>query len=367
MKIAQVAPLYESVPPKMYGGTERVVSYLTEELVSQGHDVTLFASGDSTTSARLIAPCRQALRLEGSIDPLAHHILMLELLSQVAGDFDIIHFHCDYIHFPLSRRLRLPNVTTLHGRLDLPDLVSLYREFLEMPVISISNSQRSPVPWLNWQGTVHHGLPLDLYQCQREAGTYLAFLGRICADKGIEQAIEIAKKAGIPLRVSAKVDRDDKEYFKEVVQPLLANPLTQFMGEIPESDKNGFLGNAIALLAPINWPEPFGMVMIEAMACGTPVIAFRRGSVPEVIDEGRSGVIVSTVDEAVAAIKNGKLVRRKSCRESFERRFTAPRMAREYLAIYERMVEPNNSITAMEPVITSVPEESAPWTMTSSA
>jgi len=367
MKIAQVAPLYESVPPKMYGGTERVVSYLTEELVSQGHDVTLFASGDSTTSARLIAPCRRALRLEGSIDPLAHHILMLELLSQVAGDFDIIHFHCDYIHFPLSRRLRLPNVTTLHGRLDLPDLVSLYREFLEMPVISISNSQRSPVPWLNWQGTVHHGLPLDLYQCQREAGTYLAFLGRICADKGIEQAIEIAKKAGIPLRVSAKVDHDDKEYFKEVVQPLLANPLTQFMGEIPESDKNGFLGNAIALLAPINWPEPFGMVMIEAMACGTPVIAFRRGSVPEVIDEGRSGVIVSTVDEAVAAIKNGKLVRRKSCRESFERRFTAPRMAREYLAIYERMVEPNNSITAMEPVITSVPEEGAPWTMTSSA
>jgi glycosyltransferase involved in cell wall biosynthesis len=368
MKIAQVAPLYESVPPKMYGGTERVVSYLTEELVRQGHDVTLFASGDSVTSARLVAPCRQALRLnDGCLDPLAHHVLMLELLSQVADNFDMIHFHCDYIHFPLSRRRRLPHVSTLHGRLDSPDLVSLYREFVEMPVISISDSQRAPVPWLNWQGTVYHGLPLDLYKFQGQAGTYLAFLGRICADKGIVEAIEIAKKAGIPLRISAKVDRGDREYFKDVVEPLLGHPLIQFVGEISESEKNEFLGSAIALLTPINWPEPFGMVMIEAMACGTPVVAFRRGSVPEVIDEGRSGFIVSSVDEAVAAIKKGRLVSRMSCRESFERRFTACRMARDYLKNYERLLESNNTITAMDPVGTSGPEESAPWTMTSSA
>jgi glycosyltransferase involved in cell wall biosynthesis len=368
MRIAQVAPLHESVPPKMYGGTERVVSYLTEELVSQGHDVTLFASGDSVTSARLVAPCAEALRLnEACVDPLPHHVLMLEMLSQAAGEFDAIHFHCDYIHFPLARRRRLPNVTTMHGRLDLPDIVSLFREFMDMPVISISDSQRAPVPWLNWQGTVYHGLPVDLYQFRRQAGRYLAFLGRICPEKGIEQAIEIAKRTGIPLRVSAKVDRADKDYFNDVVQPLFKNPLIEFVGEISESEKNEFLGNAMALLTPINWPEPFGMVMIEAMACGTPVVAFRRGSVPEVVEEGRSGLIVSTVEEAVAVIRKGSLPRRQSCRERFERRFTAPRMAQDYLAIYERLAKCGNAITAIEPESASDPEENAPWTMTSSA
>jgi|SRR5579872_1011923 len=279
----------------------------------------------------------------------------------------MIHFHCDYIHYPLSRRRRLPHVTTLHGRLDSADLASLYREFIEMPVISISDSQRKPVPWLNWQGTVYHGLPLGLYQFKRHDGSYLAFLGRICKDKGIEETIEIAKKTAIPLRISAKVDRADRDYFNDVVQPLLRDPLIQFVGEITESKKNEFLGNAIALLTPINWPEPFGMVMIEAMACGTPVLALRRGSVPEVIDEGRSGLIVSSVDEAVAALKKGKLVSRKSCRESFELRFTACRMTRDYLKIYELLADSNNTITAMERVGTSAPKESAPWTMTSSA
>jgi len=368
MRIAQVAPLYESVPPKKYGGTERVVSYLTEELVTQGHDVTLFASGDSITSARLVAPCTEALRLsEDCVDPLPHHVLMLEMLSQAAGEFDAIHFHCDYIHFPLARRRRLPNVTTMHGRLDLPDIVSLFREFMEMPVISISDSQRTPVPWLNWQGTVYHGLPVDLYQFNRQGGRYLAFLGRICPEKGIEQAVEIAKRTGIPLRVSAKVDRADKDYFNDVVQPLFKNPLIEFVGEISESEKNEFLGNAMALLTPINWPEPFGMVMIEAMACGTPVIAFRHGSVPEVVEEGRSGLIVSTVEQAVAAIRKGSLPGRQSCRERFERRFTAPRMAQDYLAIYKRLAECSSSIAAIESESASDPEENAPWTMTSSA
>lgn len=340
MKIAQVAPLYESIPPKLYGGTERVVAYLTEELVRLGHRVTLFASGDSRTHARLVSCCTSALRLnQQCIDPLAHHIVMLDRVFRESENFDIIHFHCDYLHFPWSRHAKTPNLTTLHGRLDLPDLVPLYREFAEMRVVSISNSQRTPLPWLNWQGTVYHGLPPNLYHFHSKPGKYLAFLGRICPEKGIDFAIEIARKSGIELRIAAKVDRADEQYFQQVIRPLLDHPLIHFIGEIADRDKDEFLGNALALLAPLNWPEPFGIAMIEALACGTPVIAFPRGSVPEVIDDCKSGFIVRTVDEAVAKIKNIRRFGRKACRQIFERRFTVARMAKDYLEIYERLAE----------------------------
>lgn len=339
MRIAQVAPLYESVPPQLYGGTERVVSYLTEELVAQGHDVTLFASGDSITNARLVALRPQAIRLDkGCVDQLACHILMLEQVFRAAEDFDAIHFHVDYLHFPLSRRHSHPNVTTLHGRLDIPDLAPLYREFIEMPVVSITGAQRRPLPWLNWQATVHHGLPADLYRLHRESGKYLAFLGRISPEKGVDQAIEIAKKAGIELRIAAKVDRVDEEYFEEVIRPLLDHPLVHFVGEIGDAEKGKFLGNALALLVSINWEEPFGLVMIEAMACGTPVVAYRRGSVPEIIDEGVTGYIVQNADEAVSALQRISGLSRERCRQVFDERFTACRMAKGYVAIYERLV-----------------------------
>lgn len=339
MRIAQVAPLYESVPPKLYGGTERIASYLTEELVNQGHDVTLFASGDSVTSARLVACCPQALRLDKHcIDSLAHHFVMMERVFHEADYFDIIHFHCDYLHFSLSRRHNTPGVTTLHGRLDLPDLVPLYRQFSEMPVVSISNDQRSPLPWLNWQATVYHGLPRDLYSFHPESGKYLVFLGRICPEKGVDRAIEIAKRAGIELRIAAKVDRVDTEYFKNVIQPLLADPLIQFIGEINEHDKNNVLGGALALLSPVRWPEPFGLVLIEAMACGTPIVAFEEGSIPELIENGRSGFVVKGLDEAVAAVKNIDQIKRQQCRQTFDERFTASRMAHDYMKIYERLI-----------------------------
>lgn len=340
MKIAQVAPLFESVPPKYYGGTERVVSYLTEELVRQGHEVTLFASGDSVTKAHLIAPCRRSLRLDKNcVDQLAHHILMLEIVFKQAYRFDIIHFHIDYLHFPLSRRHNVPHVTTLHGRLDIPDLVPLYREFGEMPVVSISNSQREPLPWLNWQGTVYHGLPEDLYTFREEHGKYLAFLGRIAPEKRVDRAIEIAKRTGIPLKIAAKVDKVDKEYFETVVQPLLRDPLIEYLGEIGDGEKNEFLGNAYALLFPIDWPEPFGLVMIEAMACGTPVIAYRRGSVPEVLEEGVTGFIVQGLEDAVEAVYKVRDINRRRCREVFEERFSATRMTRDYLNIYKQLLE----------------------------
>ncbi|GIW47195.1 MAG: glycosyl transferase [Deltaproteobacteria bacterium] len=340
MKIAQVAPLFESVPPKYYGGTERVVSYLTEELVRQGHEVTLFASGDSVTKAHLIAPCRRSLRLDKNcVDQLAHHILMLEMVFKQAYRFDIIHFHIDYLHFPLSRRHNVPHVTTLHGRLDIPDLVPLYREFGEMPVVSISNSQREPLPWLNWQGTVYHGLPEDLYTFREEHGKYLAFLGRIAPEKRVDRAIEIAKRTGIPLKIAAKVDKVDKEYFETVVQPLLRDPLIEYLGEIGDGEKNEFLGNAYALLFPIDWPEPFGLVMIEAMACGTPVIAYRRGSVPEVLEEGVTGFIVQGLEDAVEAVYKVRDINRRRCREVFEERFSATRMTRDYLNIYKQLLE----------------------------
>jgi len=340
MRIAQVAPLFESVPPKYYGGTERVVSYLTEELVQQGHEVTLFASGDSVTKAHLVAACRRSLRLDKHcVDHLAHQILMLEHVFQRAAEFDIVHFHVDYLHFPFSRRQPITDVTTLHGRLDIPDLVPLYREFLDIPVVSISNAQRAPLPWANWQATVYHGIPADMYRFREEPGRYLAFLGRISPEKRVDRAIEIAKRVQIPLKIAAKVDRVDRRYFKREIEPLLGDPLVELVGEIGEGKKDEFLGNAYALLLPIDWPEPFGLVMIEAMACGTPVIAFHDGAVPEVIDEGHTGFIVKELEDAVEAVRRTPELSRRRCREVFKQRFTATRMAHDYIRVYERLIK----------------------------
>jgi glycosyltransferase involved in cell wall biosynthesis len=340
MRIAQVAPLYESVPPRCYGGTERVVSYLTEELVRQGHEVSLFASGDSVTTARLIASCRRSLRLSTQcIDQLAHYILMLELVLKDIDRFDLIHWHIDYLHFPLSQRQSTPHVTTLHGRLDIPDLVPLYQEFKAVPVISISNAQREPLPWLNWQDTVYHGLPENLYTFRPEPGKYLAFLGRISPEKRVDRSIAIARRLGMEIKIAAKVDPVDREYFEAVIAPLLREPLVEYVGEIGEREKNQFLGHAYALLFPIDWPEPFGLVMVEAMACGTPVIAYRRGSVPEIIEEGVTGFIVHDLEEAVQAAERIPTLNRARCRQRFEERFSAARMARDYLASYQRLVE----------------------------
>jgi len=340
MRIAQVAPLYEAVPPKLYGGTERVVSYLTEDLVRAGHDVTLFASGDSVTSARLVGCCKEALRLnEKCVDQLAHHIVMLEKVFVSATEFDVIHFHIDYMHFPLSRRRAGAHVTTLHGRIDIPDLVPLYREFREMPVISISDAQRKPLPWLNWQGTVRHGLPKNLFQLQSKPGKYLAFLGRISPEKGADRAIEIAERAGMPLKLAAKIASADKEYFEQRIRPLLKSPLVEFIGEIGEKEKGEFLGEASALLFPIDWPEPFGLVVIEAMACGTPVIAWPCGSVPEIMQDGVTGHVVSTIDEAVEAVSKIEKFDRSRCRAAFDAHWTSARMAADYIKIYSRLVE----------------------------
>lgn len=294
MRIAQVAPLFESIPPRLYGGTERVVSYLTEGLVRQGHEVTLFASGDSVTAANLKPVCSRALRLETKIfDPLAHHIRLLELVFRDTRNFDIVHFHIDYLHFPLTRRQPITAVTTLHGRLDLPDLAPVYREFHEMDLVSVSDAQRKPMPWANWIATVHHGLPDGCYALQQEPGRYLAFLGRISPEKRLDRAIRIAQKVRIPLKVAAKVDAVDQEYFRSQIKHLLSDPLVEYVGEIGEEQKNAFLGNALALLFPIDWPEPFGLVMIEAMACGTPTIAWAMGSVPEILDVQKTGFIVN--------------------------------------------------------------------------
>jgi glycosyltransferase involved in cell wall biosynthesis len=346
MRIAQVGPLYESVPPKYYGGTERVVSYLTEELVRQGHDVTLFASGDSVTKAHLVAACRSSLRLDKHCqNQLVHHFVMLERLFQRAAEFDIIHFHIDYLHFPLSRRELITQVTTLHGRLDIPDLVPLYQEFQDMPVISISNGQREPLPWANWQATVYHGLPADIYRFRPEPGSYLAFLGRISPEKRVDRAIEIATRVGMPLKIAAKVDPVDKDYFESVITPLLSNSLVEFVGEIGDGEKDEFLGNAYALVFPIDWPEPFGLVMIEAMACGTPVIAYRGGAVPEVIEQGHTGFIVHDLETAVEAVRHVAQLSRKRCREVFERRFTVTRMAHDYLQQFERLIAKNQEVS----------------------
>jgi glycosyltransferase involved in cell wall biosynthesis len=340
MKIAQVAPLYERVPPPGYGGTERVVSWLTEELVRLGHQVTLFASGDSRTSARLIRGCPTSLRTNPDCrDNLVHHILMLEQLGKYRGEFDIVHFHTDYLHFALCREWRLNHLTTLHGRLDLPDLVPLYQEFKDAPVVSISRSQRRPLPDAHWVGNVYHGLPERSLAFHSDPGTYLAFIGRISPEKRPDRAIAIARGAGMQLKIAAKVDRVDMEYFETKIKPLLDQPNIDFIGEIGDDQKADFLGNAVACLAPIDWPEPFGLNMIEAMACGTPTIAFRHGSIPEIIDIGVSGIIVESVEEAIEAVERAKLMSRAACRSAFERRFTVRRMAQDYVKLYERIVE----------------------------
>jgi len=341
MRIAQVAPLFESVPPKLYGGTERVVSYLTEALVRQGHDVTLFASDDSETSARLVAPCGEALRLAGRAPAhVAYHLVLLEHVLAEADGFDVVHFHLDTLPLPLARRMATPSVTTMHGRLDLPELVPLYRTYPEAAVVSISDAQRGPLPWLSWQATVHHGLPPALYTPREAPGRYLAFLGRICPEKGILPAIEIARRAGVPLKIAAKVDDVDRAYFEAEVRPHLGHPLVEYVGEVGDAEKDAFLGEALGVLFPIDWPEPFGMVMIEAFACGTPVVAFPCGSVPEIMRDGVSGYVVGSVEEAVAAVRRLDGFDRRRCRAYFEERFTDARMAADYVDVYERLLTP---------------------------
>jgi glycosyltransferase involved in cell wall biosynthesis len=339
LRIAQVAPLYESVPPQFYGGTERVVSYLTEELVALGHDVTLFASGDSRSPARLVPGSPRALRLDAACrDPLAHHILLLEKVARQADEFDVIHFHVDYLHFPISRRGPVPHVTTLHGRLDLPDLVPVYREFAEVPVVSVSEAQRAFLPQAGWERTVHHGLPERLFSPGRGSRDTLAFLGRISPEKRVDRAIEIARRAGRRLRIAAKVDAADNEYFQKQIRPLLSAPHVEFVGEISDGQKSAFLGDAAALLFPIDWPEPFGLVLIEAMACGTPIVAFREGSVEEIVEDGRTGYLVQSVSEAAAAVGRLDALDRAECRRAFEERFTARRMALDYVDVYRDVI-----------------------------
>ena len=338
MRIAQVAPLAESVPPQLYGGTERIVSYLTEELVRQGHDVTLYASGDSVTSAELVAVTPRSLRLDPDVvDPLAHTMVVMERLNADASRFDIVHFHFDHVQFAFMRRLPVPSVATMHGRMDLPDLVALFREYTDVPLVSISDAQREPLPGLNWVATVPHGLPMDEIRWYPEKGRYLAFLGRTSPEKRLDRAIEIAQRADLPLRVAAKVDPVDREYFESEIRPLITGDV-EFIGEIGDDDKDDFLGKAAAVLFPIDWPEPFGLVMIEAGARGTPVVAFRRGSVPEVIEHGVTGMVVEDVDEAVDAIPTAIALPRDRVRKVTAERFAASRMAADYLAVYGRLI-----------------------------
>jgi glycosyltransferase involved in cell wall biosynthesis len=338
MRIAQVAPLFESVPPAAYGGTERIVSYLTEELVRRGHEVTLFASGDSHTAGRLVASCERSLRQDAECTfPDVFHLIELEQLYRQRSRFDVIHFHIDQLQYPLARRYGTPHVTTMHGRLDIRDLEYLYKEFPEAPVVSISDAQRRPLPWLNWRGTVYHGLPSDLFRFHEHPQDYVAFLGRVSPEKGLAPAIEIARRAGLPLKVAAKIDVADRDFFEQDIRPLLDDPLVSFMGEVGGTDKEELLGNARAVLFPIEWPEPFGLVMIESFACGTPVIAFPHGSVPEVMRDGVSGFVVDGVDEAVRALERVTELDRRACRRYFEDRFTDEKMVDGYLSIYEQL------------------------------
>lgn len=371
MKIAQIGPLMESVPPRYYGGTERIVSYLTEELVHLGHDVTLFASGDSVTSARLVSCATTALRLDPHVrDPIPYYMLMLDRVRESAEDFDILHFHIDQFHFPLFRPTAGSTVTTLHGRQDLPDLRPLYFGFSEMPLVSISNSQRAPIRNANFAATVYHGVPVDLLRPTfHPRGGYLAFLGRISPEKGVDRAIAVARTLGIPLKIAAKVDRVDEVYFREQIAPLLDNPGVEFIGEINDQEKSEFLGQALALMFLIDWPEPFGLSMIEAMACGTPVIAFRRGSVEEVVDDGTTGYIIDSVEDAILTMPRVVALDRRAVRRKFEERFTSARMAKDYVRVYRslgarptqigvpRLVDPayavpvKQAINSSEPVI----------------
>ncbi len=345
MRIAQIAPLHEAVPPKLYGGTERVVSFLTEELVAQGHDVTLFASGDSVTSAKLEAVWPRALRLDPAIrDSIAPQMLMMEAVRRQADEFDVLHFHLDYWSFSLFSRQRTPYVTTMHGRLDLPEWGPLFNMFQNAPVVSISDAQRRPLPQARYVGTVLHGLPENLLTPQPGPKDYLAFLGRIAPEKGPDKAIRIARACGIPLKIAAKVDRTDQAYFDEVIRPMLAGGGVEMIGEINDAQKPEFLSGAKALLMPIDWPEPFGLVMIEAMACGTPVIAFNRGSVPEIVEDGVSGFIVEDEHGAMAAVNRLSKLSRATVRQRFDKRFTARRMAEDYLAIYRSLAGEDRSV-----------------------
>jgi glycosyltransferase involved in cell wall biosynthesis len=339
MRIAQIAPLTEAVPPKLYGGTERIVSFLTEELVRLGHDVTLFASGDAITSATLAPMCARALRLDPGVrDAMAPHLMMLETVFRRADEFDVLHSHLDYWPFSLLTRQPTPFLTTLHGRLDLPEIWPHFEAHACAPLVSISNAQRAPMPWANWAGTIHHGLPERLLTPNEDAApSYLAFLGRIAPEKRVDRAIEIAGRCGLPLKIAAKVDRVDRDYFQERIRPLLAQPHVEFVGEIADAEKAAFLSAAHALLFPIEWPEPFGLVMIEAMACGVPVIAFDHGSVPEVVEHGLTGFVVGDVEGAVAAVERLPALPRAAVRARFEERFTARRMAEDYAALYARL------------------------------
>jgi glycosyltransferase involved in cell wall biosynthesis len=344
MRIAQIAPLTEAVPPKLYGGTERVVHWLTEELVALGNDVTLFASGDSRTSAKLDATWPRALRLDGSVrDPNALHMVMLERVRQKCDEeeFEFLHFHLDYYPFSLFFRQPTPFLSTLHGRLDLPEHQPVFTTFSSVPVVSISNAQRRPVPQANWAGTIYHGLPENLLTPRPVTPSYLAVLGRIAPEKGVDRAIRIALRCGIPLKIAAKVDRADQEYYDEVVRPLADHPLVEYIGEIGDHEKSDFLSGALGLLVPIDWPEPFGLVMIEAMACGTPVIAYNRGSVPEIVEENLTGFIVEDEISAAAAVNRLSELDRGMVRKQFETRFTAKRMALDYLAAYRKLMEAN--------------------------
>jgi glycosyltransferase involved in cell wall biosynthesis len=352
MHIAQIAPLTEAIPPKLYGGTERVVSWLTEELIALGHEVTLFASGDSVTSARLEAAWPRALRLDGSVrDPNALHMMMLERVYRRAGEFDFLHFHLDYYPFSLFSRQPTPFVTTLHGRLDLPEHQPVFDTFSTVPVVSISNSQRRPLPQANWARTVHHGLPVRLLEPKPIRPSYFAFLGRIAPEKGIDRAIRIAQHCGVTLKVAAKVDKADQDYYDEQIAPMMKSNNVEFIGEINDNEKSEFLSGAIALLVPIDWPEPFGLVMIEAMACGAPVIAFNRGSVPEIIEDGLTGFVVEDINGAIGAVDRLDHLSRAKIRRRFEERFTARRMAQEYLSVYRGLsdaIAPHLRLVAAE-------------------
>jgi glycosyltransferase involved in cell wall biosynthesis len=347
MRIAQVAPLAEAVPPVLYGGTERVISWLTEELVALGHDVTLFASADSRTAAKLEPICPSALRLDGAVgDASALMIVMLERVRQRAHDFDILHFHLDFHPFSLFRRQRTPLITTLHGRLDIPVLRTVFGTFPEMPLVSISNAQRLPIPSANWAGTIYHGMPVDLLTPRAGDRSYLAFLGRICPEKSVDRAIAIARACGRKIRIAAKVDPVDRGYFAEVIEPLLQLPHVEFVGEVGDAEKPNFLSGAVALLMPIDWPEPFGLVMIEAMACGTPVIAFNRGSVPEIVEDGLTGFVVEDEASAVQAVGRASGLSPATIRRRFEARFSARRMANDYLSLYRSLLNVDDRASA---------------------
>ena len=348
MRIAQVAPLYESVPPKLYGGTERVVAYLTEELVNKGHEVTLFASGDSKTKAKLVDIVPKALRLENHTDANVYNILQLQQVIDLSASFDIIHYHTDYFHFLSSCLSKGIHLTTLHGRLDIDGLSKLYQRFSNVPLVSISFSQRKPLPHPNWIGNVYHGLPSNLYSMGQGRGGYAAFLGRISPEKRVDRAIEITEKTGTSLKIAAKIDPVDKAYFDREIKHLLDKPHVEFVGEIGETEKAKFLGDAMLTLFPIDWPEPFGMVMIESLACGTPVIAYGGGSVPEVLDHGRTGFIVHSIEEAAIAIKEIDRIDRQVCRRTFLNRFTASRMADDYCALYASLIEGNEQTLPMK-------------------